>query len=51
MTISSPTMTPAALIAGGRMSSYQRRIVALCLAVAFIDGFDARAVHGIALTA
>lgn len=41
MTISSPAMTPAALIAGGRMSSYQRRIVALCLAVAFIDGFDA----------
>jgi AAHS family 4-hydroxybenzoate transporter-like MFS transporter len=36
----SPT-TPAALIAGGAMSRFQYHTLALCLIVAFIDGFDA----------
>ncbi|MGW6032693.1 MFS transporter [Gordonia terrae] len=40
MAKSVPT-TPAMLIAAGGMSPFQYRVFALCLLVAFIDGFDA----------
>jgi AAHS family 4-hydroxybenzoate transporter-like MFS transporter len=39
--MTSTPLTPAAFIDGRPLSSFQRRIIVLCLLIAFVDGFDA----------